>query len=106
MMSTSKFKQDHKKYPEQYQDYPKEVFIPFHDPLTQAPDPVYQGRITLVAQQAQRWVEVDIIFIESKKIYHPVGRKMVSADDEMAISEGMQMLAHFMQRARTQENVE
>jgi hypothetical protein len=89
--------------------YPKEYFVPFTNPDGQSIDSVYEGRITLVQAGKSEdglWIEVEIVFCETKKIYHSVGRKIGPNNDEQAISVGMQMLAHFMQRVKNEKALE
>ncbi len=82
-------------------DFPKEIFIPFHHQLDQAPDQIFEGRITLfqlTKSSGQIAFELDILFIETKKIYISVGRQFNFDEEETAIGSAVQMLSNFMKK--------
>jgi len=73
-------------------DFPKEYFIP----LTNNENPL--GRIIINKIHDKYCTEIDIVQIESKKIFHHVQQLFNFPEEQEALDQSVQKLAQFLKK--------
>jgi predicted transcriptional regulator len=70
--------------------YPRELYLEIQN------NPHLLGRLTLIKAQKHFHVEVDLVFLESKKIYRHINSLYNLSEEQEAIDLAMQKLAKFL----------
>jgi hypothetical protein len=74
------------------QDYPREYFIEL------VGNPELIGRLTLIQTRRGIYVDVDLLFDESKKIFRPMGQLGPFLENDDAREQGFQFLATSLRK--------
>ena len=73
-----------------HSDYPKELFVPIEG------SPYHLGRLTVNKMHDGVYVEIDVVFKESRKIWSNVDRLYRQLDEQDALDNAMQSLSNYL----------